>query len=911
MSDVALVGRGVECGLIDEVLHAARGGRSGALVLRGEAGIGKSRLLDYAEVAAPEMTTLRCTGRELDTRVSYAGVVELVHPIIHLVQSLPDPQAAALSSMLSTATEPVGRFSVALALLDLLAEVARAGPVLMLVDDAHWIDDASVEALRFTANRIRAEGIVVLIAERDIGRTQFPGLRQVLLRGLEAEDVGRLLEELGFDGADPARLLAVTAGNPLAVAELGSGPVPSTSLPAATSEALREAFLTRVARVPDATARGLLVVAASGPSDMPYLEAVLERAGLDLEDLVPAEAAGLVSIGDGGVEFLHPLVRSAVYHAAQPAQRRGVHAAFARAMSGTTVAAVAERRIVHLGSAASTASESVAGELEEVGRVTAGRRSYGVAAQTLERAAQLSVDPETRSRRYLIAATYALSAGRLGSVSGLLQGCLEWSTSDELRATAAHLGLRAMLWQGVPDAMYQRLSVLDVAQRVPVEDGAVLLAEAGIAHTMRGNLNDAHEVVGLAMALAEGQAPATRMPVLLMRALLHALDLEYDAARVLLGEAESHLDTRPGEQWVLVAPFVRLLLDDLKVATTGIARVVEGLRSLGALELLPTPLFMLARSHLLAGRLLDARTTLAEAMSLVGSIGASIEVGDYFHSEEQSLLAEVAALTGQVAECRRHASAALRLEAAANPVIVRCRVRRALGLLALGSGEAASALEEFRRLDDDARVHGLNDLPILSWLPDLAETELIVYGRHGETHQRLVERAERLGTVTAQAHLQRIEALASHDADGLLDAARLLDVAGRGFESARSRLDAARVLRRRKDISGAREQLGTALQRFETIGAAVWLAAAQHELRACGVTVEMAPLATSRLTPQEYQVAQRAATGKSNAEIASALFLSVKTVEFHLSNAFRKLGVTRRIQLAVAAPGLLGSDATR
>ena len=381
------------------------------------------------------------------------------------------------------------------------------------------------------------------------------------------------------------------------------------------------------------------------------------------------------------------------------------------------------------------------------------------------------------------------------------------------------------------------------------------------------------------------------MPVLLVQAMLAAWDLRYAEARPLLDEAEALLGSRPGEQWPLIAPFVRLLLDELPAAVDGISRVVELLRAFGAVDLLPTPLLMLSRVRILTGNPMEARTCLEEAMTLVESIGGQLAVGEYFESERDLLLTEISALVGDRTACLAHAAATLRRRGGGNDNIARCRARRALGVLALGGGDAPEARSQLRILDEEVRVLGLHDIPSVWWLADLAEAELLVGDRPAvlNAQQRLWEQAEATGTANARALHQLIRAWDQGEAADMVNAAEQFALSQRFFESARARFAAGQVFRRRKEISEAREQLRHAYDDFEGIGAEAWQQRAHSELRACGVAVKRAGSHSADLTAQEYQVAQRAAFGATNAEIASALFLSPKTVEFHLGNAFRKL----------------------
>ena len=302
----------------------------------------------------------------------------------------------------------------------------------------------------------------MLIAERNLGDPQFRGLPQLEVGGLTEAGVAEILASRGHSETDAARLTEVTAGNPLAVLELAGTSLVSGE-PTPSSDALRTAFLAQVSRLSQETIRALLVVSVSGPSDMPFLEQALGDRGASVKDLATAESAGIITLKHGVVGFRHPLLQSAVYYDASPEARRAAHLAFARAMASSTVPALAQRRIVHLDHAAGGADEALAAEFEAAGKQSAAQAAFGVAADTLERAAMLSLSPDLRSTLRRGRGVRAFSLGRLFEVDRLLTKSLEWGVSDQTRVAVAHLSLRSMLWQGVPDRTYRRLAVNEVA----------------------------------------------------------------------------------------------------------------------------------------------------------------------------------------------------------------------------------------------------------------------------------------------------------------------------------------------------------------------------------------------------------------------------------------------------------------
>ena len=899
-----LHGRAAECAHIDGLLADARDGRSGALVVRGDAGIGKSALIGYARTRAADMTALSVTGNEFDVEVSYAGLFDLLRPTLDVVELLPDPQRDALQSAFAMGSPATGsRFGVAIGVLGHVSHLAGRGPVLITVDDGQWLDAASVEALAFVARRVAAEGIVVLIAERSSpgGASLYGGLPTLTLGGLDDDGVSGLLTELGHT-ADVARYRRVTGGNPLVIRELvrnGSDRIGEED-PLPATEAVRATFRTQVAPLGARCRRALVFVAAAGRNDVPVLPAVLTANELSITDLDEAEAGGLLAVDAGRITFRHPLLRSAVYHDAPPAVRRAVHVGFAEALADHTAPAHAERRVAHLAMAGDLPDESLAAEMELVGHAAAARSSYATAARVLERAALLSTDTDRRARRYLAAASCALPAGRLGDLGRLVEETFAWATDDPTRMAASHLAYRASLWQGVPDTVDRFLADAALRQATDPADVAVIFAEAGLAALMRSDRVGAAQAADRAVELARDLPGPVRMPGLIVRATLHAIMLEHDRARAPLQEAAPFIAARPGEQWPLIAPFLLFLLDDVRSAAHGLDGVIALMRQYEVLDLLPNPLLLSSRLAFRRGDWARARITAHEAMSLVSSIGGSTsEAGTALEPECASVLALLEAATGDAEECRRHARQCLAFGTAHRRDFLVGHGRRAFGLLALGACDFEAAIVHLRELDDMAAASGLPDTPMLPWLSDLAEAELAMDDpAAARTIERMAEHAATVGTPASQGLHLRAQTLGrpEPDPEALEESAGLLRLVP--FESARSRLSAGQVHRRRKQLAAARRQLTGAFDAFDALGATPWRERAAAELRACGGAVPEQPAVAADLTPQELQVVRLAADGESNAQIAMTLFLSKKTVEFHLGKAFRKLGVTRRAQLA-------------
>jgi AAA ATPase domain len=418
-----LVGRDGEQRTLDALLQSARDEQSAVLVLRGEPGIGKSALLQYAEEQADGMRVLRCVGIESEHELPFAGLHQLVRPCLDMLERLPPPQAAALGSALGLGFEPVeDRFLVSLGLLSLLAEACEEGPVLCCVDDAQWLDRPSAEALCFAARRVEAEPIVLLMAAREgeARRFEADGLPDLELTGLDDEDARRLLAarlERAAPGDVLGTLLDAAHGNPLALLELPAalteaqldGAEPILGPPPVRSS-VEEEYRVRAAGLPEPAQRLLLLAAADEAGDLAGIRQAAARLGLDVAGLEIAEREGLVRL-NGGVTFRHPLVRSAVYRSATLSERRSAHEALAE------VADDPIRRAWHRALVAERADEEIAGELEAAAAQAVGRGAQASASAAFERAAELSEQPQRRGHRLRCAAQAALDAGRTDSRS--------------------------------------------------------------------------------------------------------------------------------------------------------------------------------------------------------------------------------------------------------------------------------------------------------------------------------------------------------------------------------------------------------------------------------------------------------------------------------------------------------------
>ena len=913
--------------MIDRLLMDARAGRSGALVVRGEAGVGKTALLDYAAVAAgaaasggaasvgatpgdavqPGMAALRVirgTGVQSEAELPFAGLHMFLGSALDRRSALPQPQRDALDVALGLRhAGSHDRFLVGLAVLSLLAELAEDGPLVCLVDDAHWLDLASAEALLFAARRLGAEGIVIIFAARDHDAPfPAPGLPEVRLGGLDTAAASALLTEHGgaeLTRAAQDRVLAEAGGNPLGIVELSAayrdhgaaaGPGPGFL---ALTDRLREAFDGQVRRLPESTQILLLAVAAEDSGD---LEVVLKAAGalgVTAGDLGPAEQAGLVRIVEGAVRFRHPLVRAAAYQGAVLERRLAVHQALADALRAP---ADAYQRAWHLAAAATGPDERVAAELERTAARAMVRSGYAAAAAAYERAVRLSADPAARARRLTLAAEAAGELGELDRARSLAASAADQTTDPIAQARLARVCALVDFAQGQLPTAYRRLV-----------EGAALIGE-------------------------RDRPKAARM-------LMHAMHMAWFIGdRALIADTADRLQLVGGGDAEPLAPLVQLLLWSAAQAdgrpTDGLPQLAELLglarrQRAGDLD----DLTMIAMVCLLTGRNADARDLTsalvdsARAQGRIGSLPALLTclaqalVFDGWHccaaaitsealqishdtghtqwtSEANGIMAYLAAVEGDQARCRRLVDAALAEPAGHATSADTPWASWALGLLDLGRGRLDTALVHLETIAQaPIRYHA----SALRSVPDLVEAAVRVGRpqRAAEPLARFSQWARRADSPNTDALVERCQALVADDDDDIeqhyLAALKLHDAS---FEQARTRLLYGAWLRRARRKADARTQLRAAVDYLDRINATPWAELARAELSATGVVTPRPTRADPpRLTPQELQVARLAAQGLSNRDIAAQLFLSPRTVGYHLYKAFPKLGVTSRSQL--------------
>jgi DNA-binding CsgD family transcriptional regulator len=901
-----LLGREPEISRIDALLEDARNRQSGALVLRGEPGIGKTALLEYAAEQAAGMTILTACGVESEAELPFVALADLVRPLLGLLPEVPDAQAAALRAALALGPPSAGdRFTTCAGLLSLLGAAANESPVLVTVDDAHWVDRSSLQALLFAARRLDAEGVAVLVARRRDAELDLSGLDELVLEGLGAEAAGGVLGRAGRVIADSVAqdLIAASGGNPLALLEAPSllsaaqlageepiqGPLPA-------GETLERAFLQQVGSLPAETQRALVVAAASPSSALEEIVAAVRRAGIDPEALDPAEQANLTLVEDGRLEFAHPLLRSAIYGSAPAMLRRAAHEALADAGG--------ERRPWHLAAASEAPDAAVAAELEQSATAASGRGGHAEAALALEAAARLAEDDDVRASFLRDAADEARRAGQTAKALDLVEAALAAALQPELRARIEHLYGVIEMWSGSALAAYERLR--GEAGRVEAIDparAARLLTDAAWACFMAGEVDLGCEAAEQATALAEGRGGLAEVASGALLGIALLLGGERGKAEPLLRRHQQLLDDPEfvERRYAVLWPAAQALvwLEEHDQARAVFDRVIDHARAHSAPSILPYTLTGLAELDFRTGGWARAYANAAEAVTLARETEQPAAL-----SFALAGLARVEAAQGRADDCRLHVTEAFDLgegRVGAGAVVVYAAA--ALGLLELGVGRVEEAIAPLSRVAGEVRAHGLRQPTVLQWAPDLIEA-LARGDRREEALELLAdfeataESSPSMWALGAAARCRGLLAEAGFEAD-FARAIEIQGALGSPFEIARTELCLGERLRRSRRRKDARGVLRSAIERFERLGAAPWAERANTELRASGETVRPgAVIATNELTPQELQVALAVAKGATNREAGAALFLSPKTIEAHLGRVYRKLDIRSRTELA-------------
>jgi DNA-binding CsgD family transcriptional regulator len=907
-----LLGRRSECAALDELVASVREGPSRALVLRGEAGVGKSALLDYVAAHARGCAIARATGVESEIELAFAGIHQICAPCLDRLERLPGPQRDALGTALGLRDgDAPDRFRVGLAVLGLLADAAEQRPLVCLVDDAQWLDAASAQTLAFVARRLDAESVGLVFAVRESpGERHLDGLPELVIGGLDARDAQTLLDTVVAGPLDVRvrdRIVAETRGNPLALLELPHGRSPAElagGFGLADEPALRgrieDSFRERLAALPPPTRMLLLVAAAEPVGDPVLVWRAATALGIGSDAAAAATAAGLVDL-DGQVLFRHPLVRSAAYGAAAPEEQQRVHRALADA---TDADADPDRRAWHRAQAAAGLDEDVAAALEHSAGRARARGGLAAGAAFQARAAELTPDPVRRAQRALAAAQGKHQAGAPDAALRLL-AMAQAGPLDELgqaRAELLHAQITFTTTRGrdAPPlllAAAKRLEPLDptLARETYLDAFAAALSAERLARGGGGR------EVAAAVLAADWHSPTRRACDLLLDALAqrHAEGCAPAApalTRALRAFRDEPLSEDEELRWLWLACHIARHVADDEAWNELTARQLELARRTGAFSLLPVALEDRFSVELLSGNLAAATLLAAEQDAVIEATGshlvgrAGIALAFWLGRD-----AEAEALTESRRQDVLRRGEGLWLTANDWGTAVRYN--------GLGRYEdALAALEEAAR--------DLEGPSLSMWVASELIEAAVRSGRPERAAgplARLAEIAEANGTDWALGlHAARAAMLADGQA-----AERLYREAIERLARTRIRVATARAhllygewLRRENRRVDAREQLRAAYEQFTEVGNEAYAERARRELLATGETVRKRCVETlDELTPQETQIARLAAGGNTNPEIGAQLFLSPRTVEWHLRKVFGKLGISSRRELRSALPG--------
>jgi DNA-binding CsgD family transcriptional regulator/tetratricopeptide (TPR) repeat protein len=894
-------------GLVDPVPQASQ-----VLLVTGEAGMGKTVLLDDAAGRArlAGMRVLSVTGRESESRLAFAGLHQLLRPVLSSAAGLPGRQAQALMGALGLSADPGAPdpLLTGVAVLTLLSDLSERSPVLVVADDAHWLDRSSLDALAFAGSRLDAEPVVLLVGVR--GQAPPPGFDrgfpELHLEPLSADDAGLLLDGQPRPprGRARAQVLAQAAGNPMALTELAKviadDPAASrrwAAEPLPPGDRLTAVINSRFAALPEPARAALLLAAVADGPDLSA--ATMAVSGPGAQTLMPAEQLGLVKVDRTGLQFSHPLVRSAIYHSAPFAQRAAAHRELASALHDQP-----DRRAWHLAAAALNPDEHVASLLEATATQAQRRGGATAAALAMERAAELSPDPEDQARRLVAAASAAVSTGQADWVQDLATRALAVTADPGLRLTARRDAGWVLAYSGRPSAALPALiSVAEEASRDQpalawdaLADAATVVYHWGapascqaVSRVLGILENQGHPSAG------HGPRAEAGPDRLWIRACIDPFGSRSELVRCLRQISRSPLE-EPALWRIGSAAW---LLDESDLAITLLQDAMQRLRAPGTQGTSGPGLTALGWAFIDTGRWDEAQEAAAEAADL-----AEANQMDLVAAAADLIAATVLAIRADSGAARRHADRALANADLAESGLIAARARRALGIAALADGSHLLAFTQLRQLfsEDGAPVHN-----IFSYLGVADIAAAAVRADRRMEGQDLVERALSHLSGTGSPRLEQLIArargvLAGPGGAEAHFATALADPAGDQwpFEQAQLRLDYAEWLRRRRRINDAKPVLTEALGTFRRLRARSWAQRAEAELRACGVAVAGAPGepdALWELTPQQRQIVRLASNGLTNRQIGDRLFLSPRTVSSHLYRSYPKLGVAGRHQL--------------
>jgi DNA-binding CsgD family transcriptional regulator len=907
---MVLLGRGTELGILARLVSATADGISGALVLYGEAGMGKTTLLDFAAKQDPTIRSIRIAGIEAESEISFAALHRLLLPLLDEIDRLPVNQRNALESALGlTSQVPADLFLVGLATLSLLAEYAGPCGLLCVIDDAQWLDPESMQALTFVARRLMADKIAMTFGLRTSTRPSpaFAGIDTIEIGGLDDSAAAQLLSisvPSSMSGPIVRRIVADTKGCPLALIELATelsaeqwiGADPLLE-PVPIGRRLEDHYCRRVNQLPKTTQIFLLVAAAETTGERDLVRSVAANLGCD------ADAEGLavkeqLLIVHPRIFFRHPLIRSAVYAGALPSDRRRVHLALANSTNRETNP---ERRARHLAAIATGPDSELASEFESAARQASERGGFATQVSLLAQSAELTEDPKLRSRRFIGSATAALDGGSIGQANALLARARQGLSDPLLLATAQYVEGRLGIAMLQPTAAAHLLSAARQFLPLDMEQARASLVEAFDACFISEHLTEDTNPDEIAQVAFSTQKSGQDQSLsdLLLDALALRCGVGYVAATSALRAAGHRLSNGPVSReetarWHMFGIIIANELLDDRMYASWVSRVENVARESGALLALQYILIAAAEAQLRNGEFSLAETTFAEIVEITTAIrGVSLR------------LMNVTLLAWRGDEPGTRSAAKLLIDggrAFGSPGAVRVGYR-ALSIFEIGAGRYREALHAAQSAIDHEPIGGVSDM-----LPLVIEAA----SRCGEQRvaeralAELVERAEASATPWALGVLARSRALLADDSDAqslFEEAIAHLRRTMMVVELARTKLVYGEWLRRQNLKSDARIQLRAAHGTFESIGAAGFAGRSRAELLATGERVRRRSVQTqSELTDQELQIARLASEGATNPEIAGRLFLSPSTIDYHLKKVFRKLDITSRRQLHLRLP---------
>ena len=900
-------GRDRECSRLSETVAAARSGESRVLLVRGDAGVGKSALLDYAADSASDLRVVRALGVESEMELAFAALHQLCAPLLDRLRDLPTPQRAALETVFGLRDgAPPDRFLVGLAVLSLLSEASEKGPLLCVVDDAQWLDRASAQVLGFVARRLLAEAIVLLFGARQ-PVDELLGLPELEVSGLGDVDARALLDSVTHSRLDRHirdRVVAETKGNPLALLELprglsmtqmagGFGLLRADTLPGR----IEQSFLTRIEALPDETRRLLLVAAAEPVGDPALLWRAAERLGMVADSAIANDADGMLSVAER-VTFRHPLVRSAIYRSAAAEDRRAAHLALAQA---TDERVDPDRRAWHLASAASAPDEAVAVELERSADRAQARGGLAAVAAFMQRSVALTTDDARRADRAVAAARASLHAGDLDAARRFAD-IAERSAQDDMQGAQALLIQSQIAFasglnnEALPKLLMaaRRLEPLDMdfareTYLVAWGSAALIAADGASLEEISRAVDELPPVTGEPRPIDLVLEGCARL-VTAGRAA--AIPLLQHVAPVIAA-----LPARDVLTWGWQAAGVSSAIWDDQLMLAMYTREVELIRAAGALTELPIHLISLGVTVAWSGDFAAAEAIVAEADLASAATGTPLAP-----NAKQMLLA----LRGVEAEALPLITTTMEQAGAARQMMGVTCANWSAAILYNGLAKYEPAMRAAQVCTQ------IGELWVSIWvLPELVEAAV----RVGEEEvaraaaERLVDATQPCDTDWAVGISARTRALL-RDGDA---AEQLYEEAVHRLgqtllrpELARAHLLYGEWLRRQGRRIDARAQLRAAYDLFASIGMEAFGERARRELMATGETVRKRTTeasASDELTPQEQQIALLVRDGLSNPEVGARLFLSPRTVEWHLRKVFTKLSISSRRQLRDALPG--------